>query len=164
MSAKIVTPPLVRLKPSGERKPTIFLAGSIEMDTAEDWQAKAIEQFRTYASLIYNPRRAAWDKTWKQDIDSENFNVQVHWELDMIERADFVCVYFDPNTKSPISLLELGILAYMKPKQTYVCCPRGFWRSGNVEIVCERAGIRFYEDLPNMLSGVAGAMQQFQLR
>jgi hypothetical protein len=44
-------------------------------------------------------------------------------------------MYFDPNTKSPISLLELGLHA--KEQKLVVLCPEGFWRKGNVDVVCE---------------------------
>jgi hypothetical protein len=26
-----------------------------------------------------------------------------------------------------------------------VCCEEGFWRKGNVEVVCNRYGVRLYE-------------------
>ena len=45
-------------------------------------------------------------------------------------------MYFDPNTKSPISLLELGLFA--KSGKLIVYCPEGFWRKGNVDVVCKR--------------------------
>jgi hypothetical protein len=49
-------------------------------------------------------------------------------------------MYFDPNTKSPISLLELGLFA--KSGKMIVCCPNGFWRKGNVDIVSQPHGIQ----------------------
>lgn len=48
-------------------------------------------------------------------------------------------MYFDPNTKSPISLLELGLHA--REQKLIVLCPEGFWRKGNVDVVCEYYGI-----------------------
>jgi hypothetical protein len=48
-------------------------------------------------------------------------------------------MYFDPNTLSPISLLELGLHA--KSGKLIVCCPEGFYRKGNVDIVCQNFGI-----------------------
>jgi hypothetical protein len=62
-----------------------------------------------------------------------------------MENADLIALYFDPKTKSPISLLELGLFA--NSKKLVVCCPEGFWRKGNVDVVCERYGIRQVEDL-----------------
>jgi hypothetical protein len=43
-----------------------------------------------------------------------------------------------PDTKAPISLLELGLFA--RSDRVVVGCPDGFWRRGNVEIVCQRYG------------------------
>jgi hypothetical protein len=144
--AIVVTPPLVRYRRPGA-KPTIFLAGSIEMGVAEQWQRIAIAGLKDSTSVIYNPRRLDWNSDWAQDIESENFNAQVNWELDMIERADYVLFHFDPHTKSPITLAELGMMSVLKPDRMIVSCPVGFWRRGNVEIICERAGVQFTNDL-----------------
>jgi hypothetical protein len=154
MKALIVSPPLVRFASPQGIYPSVFLAGSIEMGAAEDWQQEAIECLQHRTSIIYNPRRADWDSTWKQEITDPNFNAQVNWELDMIEEADLVAFYFCAGTKSPITLMELGIASALKPKQTVVACPEGFWRRGNVEIVCERAGIAFYDTLEQMIDWV----------
>lgn len=149
----IVHPPLRRFrKPS--HSPTVFLAGSIEMGGAAPWHDLVAEKLSP-ASLIYNPRRTEWDASWEQTITAENFNVQVNWELDMIDIADAVFVYFEPGTKSPISLLELGIVSVTKPDRTVVVCPDGFWRQGNVEIVCERAGIVFVKDIEDGIKAMA---------
>lgn len=80
------------------------------------------------------------NSSWPQDADFAPFNEQVTWELDHIDAADIVLMYFDPTTKSPITLLELGILT-TSPQKVLVCCPEGYWRKGNVDIVCQRYGI-----------------------
>ncbi len=123
------------------RKPSVFLGGSIEMGAAPDWQAAMIRDLAPVTSVIYNPRRDDWNSSWEQSIDNPDFNVQVNWEMDMIEEAEIVILYFAPETKSPITLLELGFVAGWRPIATRVCCPTGFWRKGNVDIVCERNGI-----------------------
>lgn len=146
----ICIPPVFRYKPAGASKPSMFLAGSIEMGAAEDWQSIAIRELTKCTSIIYNPRRDDWDSSWKQDISDPQFNVQVNWELEMLEKSDFVIFYFDPNTKSPITLMELGYMA--RKKNVYVCCPEGFWRKGNVDIICERNGITRFGDFNLMLS------------
>ncbi len=66
-------------------------------------------------------------------------------ELDALDAADIIFMYFSPNTKSPISLLELGL--YANTKKMLVCCPDGFWRKGNVEVVCERFDIPLFNNL-----------------
>jgi hypothetical protein len=117
----------------------VFLAGSIEMGVAEKWQEKVIAALSDRPISFLNPRREDWDSSWKQDIDNENFVEQVMWELESLEMAHIIIMYFDPNTKSPISLLELGLHA--KEQKLIVLCPEGFWRKGNVDVVCEYYGI-----------------------
>ncbi len=132
-------------------KPSVFLAGSIEMGVAEDWQAKVSAALAPLDVLVLNPRRANWDSSWAQTIDNPPFREQVEWELDALDAADVVLMYFDPATKSPITLLELGIHAATNPEKMIVCCPTGFWRKGNVDIVCARYGVTQTPDLDTLL-------------
>jgi hypothetical protein len=119
----------------------VFLAGSIEMGSAEPWQEQVVKRFNKNV-VFYNPRRDDWDSSWIHN--SPEFNEQVNWELDFLQESDIILMYFDPNTKSPISLLELGL--FVRQGKLIVCCPDGFWRQGNVRIVCERFGIPFFTD------------------
>lgn len=139
----------------------IFLAGSIEMGTAENWQDKVIMALSDLNIEILNPRRTDWDASWEQSIDNPKFKEQVDWELDNITNADFVLMYFDPKTKSPISLLELGILTINHPV-VIVCCPQGFWRKGNVDIVCDRYEIPVFENLDDAIHSVKLMMQEMR--
>jgi hypothetical protein len=138
----------------------IFLAGSIEMGKALDWQGKT-EQFLSKTKfvdkiIVLNPRRDDWDSSWKQTIEDENFNEQVNWELDSQELCDIEAVYFDPKTKSPISLLELGLF---HDKNIVVCCPNGFYRQGNVEIVCRKYGLTFTKTIEDFLKEIYKKIQ-----
>lgn len=103
--------------------PSIFLAGSIEQGTAEKWQAKIIESVKKLDLTLLNPRRKDWDTSWKESIENPPFKEQVNWELDALELADWIIFYFDKATKSPITLLELGLFA--TSKKLVVCCPKG---------------------------------------
>ena len=133
--------------------PSVFLAGSIEQDVAEKWQDKVILALAHLNITILNPRRKQWDASWIQSIDNPQFREQVNWELAALERADIVIVYFDKNTKSPITLLELGLYANSK-KNVLVCCPQGFWRKGNVDIVCQRYNVPQYDTLEKLIDGL----------
>lgn len=137
----LISPSRIPLAPTDR---LVFLAGSIEMGRAEDWQSRLTRALLQHAPAIVvaNPRRESWDSSWEQSIDNPRFKEQVDWELDHLERADLAVFYFQPDTMSPITLLELGKrLAGPRSAQTLVCCPPGFWRRGNVEIVCDRAGL-----------------------
>jgi hypothetical protein len=137
--------PLSQLDPSAR---SLFLAGSIEMNDAPRWQDGLIEALADTELVVLNPRRDAWDSSWEQRARCEPFREQVEWELEGLERAHMVCFYFAPATKSPISLLELGLLA--RSGRAIVCCPEAFWRRGNVEVVCERYGIGLVESLDEL--------------
>lgn len=56
-----------------------------------------------------------------------------------LEKADVIVLFFQAGTMSPISLLELGMHA--QSGKLLVCCPEGYWRRGNVQVVCHRSGV-----------------------
>lgn len=131
---------------------TVFLAGSIEMGRAEDWQSVIPQQFTDRSDVVFfNPRRDDWDSSWEQKASNPQFNHQVNWELNKLEEADIIFMYFSPKTASPISLLELGIF---KKSNIIVCCPEGFYRKGNVDIVCTRFKIPIYEKLETAIGAL----------
>lgn len=137
-----------------------FLAGSIEQGAAVDWQEEVTRMFDGLPEhrnwripVILNPRRKNWDSTVNQSADNKKFRQQVEWELKAIEEADEVIMYFDPKTKSPISLLELGL--YARHGTLSVVCPSGFWRKGNVDIVCERFSIPQYPSLEYAVEAIS---------
>ena len=138
---------------------SIFLAGSIEMGAAEDWQAKIVKGLADIDGLlVLNPRREKWDSSWEQSIHHPQFREQVEWELQALEDADYIIVYYCPETKSPITLLELGLHAKANPEKLLVCCPEGFWRKGNVDIVCAKYGVKQADDLDGLIKFIIEAV------
>lgn len=132
----------------------IFLAGSIEMGSAVDWQAMIENDLKGFEKdiTIFNPRRDDWDSSWEQKQSNEQFNYQVNWELNHLDMSDIIFMYLAPNTKSPISLLELGL--YAGSKKMIVCCPDEFWRKGNVDIVCTRYNIPLFDNLTDAIGAL----------
>lgn len=143
----ICTPPHYRRPHPFDPRASVFLGGSIEMGSAADWQSLVISALNGPASVLYNPRRADWDSTWAQTPDNPDFTAQVHWEMDRINDASFVLLHFEPDTKSPITLGELYWCLARKPQHTIVSCPDGFWRRGNVQIMCERENVLCHDSL-----------------
>ena len=125
--------------PDSMPHPWLFLAGSIEMGAAEQWQKNIIDGLADTTGTIFNPRRSDWDSSWEQRAHNREFHTQVSWELMTMDMADYVFFNFCDGTQSPITLLELGICSVAKPKVTIVRATSGFWRFGNIEIVCEQA-------------------------
>ena len=141
-------------------RPRVFLAGSIEMGTAEDWQSRLTDRLADLSITILNPRRDDWDKTWEQRKTNPPFLEQVIWELDGLDDADLIALYFDPDTKAPITLLELGL--YATSSKMIVCCPDGFYRKGNVEIMCERLKIPLIETWDEFVAEAIEKLQAFK--
>lgn len=135
-----------------DREQSVFLAGSIEMGRAEDWQAALERALADLPVAVLNPRRNEWDASWEQSIDNPLFRGQVEWELEGLEQATVVAMYFAPATQAPITLLELGLLA--RSGKLIVCCPPGFWRRGNVEVVCARYGVPIVTNLSELAQAI----------
>ena len=132
----------------------VFLGGSIEMGVAENWQDKISKDLKDIENVVLlSPRRDDWDASWIQDpTPGTQFYTQVDWELNAQERADLIIYYFDSNTKSPITLLELGLFG--QNNNTIVRCAPDFYRYGNVKMVCDRYSIPIvhtYSDLVKMM-------------
>ncbi|MEM1416025.1 MAG: nucleoside 2-deoxyribosyltransferase domain-containing protein [Myxococcota bacterium] len=130
-------------------RPSVFLAGSIDMGVAPDWQAELARGLEDLDVDVLNPRRPDWDATWRATFDQPEFREQVEWELAGLEGATLVAMYLAPETKAPISLLELGLVA--RREGLVVCCPEGYWRKGNVDVVCARYGIPQVPELAALL-------------
>jgi hypothetical protein len=148
--ARFLKPPVPVEFAAGEF--SVFLAGSIEMGRADGWQTRVETALADLPIAVLNPRREAWNDSWEQSIANPMFRTQVEWELDGIERAALVAMYFAPETKSPITLLELGLAA--RSGKLVVCCPPGYWRRGNVEVVCARYGATMVEDLGALIAEI----------
>ena len=134
---------------------SIFLAGSIDMGSAENWQDRMERDLSDLENIVvYNPRRDDWDSSWVQDpTEGTQFHEQVAWELDHIEDANLVIVYFADGSKSPITLLELGIISRMD-KYVAIYCTPNFYRYGNVKMVADRYDIPVFEDYESLIASV----------
>ena len=146
----VLKPPAALRWSAGAR--TVFLAGSIEMGEAPPWQARVEEALHDLDAVLLNPRRDDWDASWPQTSADARFRGQVEWELEAQERADVIAMFFAPETGAPITLLELGLFA--GSGRLVVCCPEGFWRRGNVEIVCRRYGVPTVGTLDELIAAV----------
>ena len=135
----------------------IFLGGAIDMGAAENWQDRLTKDLSDYNELvILNPRRDDWDSSWKQDpTPGTQFYEQVEWELECQEQADVNIYYFTADSKAPITLLELGLF---NDDNVVVCCPKEFYRYGNVKMVCERYGINMVETYDELLKLLRDAL------
>lgn len=122
------------------------------MGLAEDWQAQIAQSLADTDLTLLNPRRDHWDATWEQRMANSQFRGQVEWELAAQEQAALIVMYFAPQTQAPITLLELGLFA--TSGRLVVCCPDGYWRKGNVEVVCDRYHIPLVPSLNDLVTAI----------
>lgn len=125
----------------------IFLAGTIDMGNSRDWQAELMEYFsaKDGSYVLFNPRQGNWNGGANGEMD-----YQVNWELDHLEEADVIIMYIIGTSKSPITLLEMGLFA--RSGKLLVACEPDFYRHDNVRITCAYYGIPLYDSLDDLLA------------
>ena len=131
---------------------SVFLAGSIDMGRARDWQADAVKMMQHLPITIMNPRRVDFGGDWVQDMSQDKLYRQVTWELDWLAGADVIALNLEPESDAPISILELGLFA--ASKKMVVRCPVGWRRRGNIQIICQRFGIPIFTEFEDMIEEV----------
>lgn len=75
----VVIPPMPLPVPMAG--PVVFTAGSIDLGKSVDWQSALAESLADCPGTMLNPRRAAWDASWKAEATFAPFREQVQWEL-----------------------------------------------------------------------------------
>jgi hypothetical protein len=133
------------VKPEVKRT-SVILYGGIQPEPA--WQTSLATSLSDLPIDILDPRRDDWDSTWKEDISFPKFKEQVEWEIDHAKIADVIVFYFPPGALTPVALLELGLHA--RTGKAIVCCPEGFYKRGNVQIVCMKYGIDLLDSLDDL--------------
>lgn len=134
---------------------SVFLAGTIDMGSAVDWQAEAAELFRAKEGnyILFNPRQEEWHPEREGEMD-----YQVSWELEHLESADYILMNILPSSLSPISLLELGLHA--RKGKLFVVCTPGYSRYDNVRITCARYGVPVFSDIEEAIEAVPNKHQR----
>ena len=128
---------------------SVFLAGTIDMGTAENWQDKAASLFEKKGGgfLLYSPRQAEWHPEREGEMD-----YQVNWELEHLEKADYILMNFLSGSQSPVTLLEMGLHA--RGGKLLVVCTPGYFRYDNVRITCQRYSIPLYATLEEAIDTI----------
>jgi len=114
----------------------VFLAGTIDNGDSEDWQEKLIhmmdDELKNRFLIAFNPRR----KNWDANAGSDAVEKQIKWEEDRLDESDLIVMVIKEGSKSPISLLELGL--YGPSGRMIVFCNDKFYRYTNVKMTCEK--------------------------
>ena len=126
-----------------DKKLSIFLAGTIDSGQSFNWQSALINSLSSKCDLpnveIYNPRR----ENWPSDTDHKEVHYQIKWEQEHLDKADIIIMVFTDTSKSPITLLELGL--YATSNKLHVFCTDKFYRFDNVKLTCEKYNIPLTE-------------------
>lgn len=141
-------------RPKITGRKSVFLAGTT---SGTDWRQRVTRALSHLPVTIYNPLRADWDSSWREDPSFKPFREQVDWELDMQEQADVVVIYFGAGTDAPISLLELGLCA--RSGKAIVAFDPGYRKRGNVLVVAERFGLKTLEGSDRLVEEVAKRLE-----
>ena len=131
----------------------VFLAGTIDMGNSIDWQQYVIDKLSStdvnpkLTFNIFNPRRSNFN-----DFSDEEISYQINWELDkfggMDYNMDYILFNFASGSKSPISLLELGMcLSGIHVSNVIVVCPKDYEKYLNVSLTCSRFGVKLLDTL-----------------
>ena len=140
----IITPETIVNKGANKlNAKSVFLAGTIDNGDSLNWQDKVIMELINLGieCEAFNPRR----EHWNPNPTKEDMETQIKWEQDHLDRADIIAMVLLDDSKSPISLLEMGL--YAKSKKLIVFCTPKFYRFDNVRLTCEKYHIPLVQDL-----------------
>jgi hypothetical protein len=140
----------------------VFLGGSIDMGAARDWQSEVIQRaydFENRDITFYNPRRNGVF-SGEQSIHNDAFATQVNWEMDRIQKCDIFLMFITAESKAPISLGEFYFalgnfldtdIPVADKTRIVVGVEPGFWRRGNIEVMCDRFSVPLLDNLDDVV-------------
>lgn len=140
----IFTPESFKIKSNTKDKKSVFLAGTIDNGDSLNWQDKTIIELINLGTEninIYNPRR----EHWPSEDNHDEIEYQIKWEQEHLDKSDLIAMVLLDDSKSPISLLEMGL--YAKSNKLVVFCTPNFYRWDNVRLTCEKYHIQLIQDL-----------------
>ncbi len=145
----------IELPEKKQTKDIVFLAGSIDLDLAGDWRKKVIEEMED-SMHFFDPIRIDHDK-----LDDLKMKKHIEWELDALSLSDKILLNFSPNSKSPISLVELGL--YVQSSKLIVVCPDQFYQRRYVEVLCDKYNTPFFDGLDKAIEYLMDDIQAIYL-
>ena len=127
---------------------SIFLAGTIDNGDSSNWQEELIEKCKDLNVTFFNPRR----KEWNPEATTFDLEYQIKWEQKHLDNADLIIMCLLDNSKSPISLLEMGL--YAQSRKLIVFCNPEFYRWDNVRFTCDKYNIPLYKYDLNVVKSI----------
>lgn len=122
-----------------ESKGYYFLAGSIDLNLPNNWRKEVIEELEDSVHF-FDPIRVNHEM-----LNNAQMREHIEWELDALSLSDKILLNFLPDSKSPISLVELGL--YAKTDKLIVVCPDKFYLRRYVSVLCNKYNVPFFNSL-----------------
>lgn len=132
-----------KLPEKNSQKKYIFLAGSIDNRAFSNWRKETIKKLETKIN-IFDPTNMKHDSLNDSEMESH-----IIWELDALAIADKILLNFLPDSKSPISLVELGL--YAASNKLIVVCPKEFYQSRYVYTLCKKYNTPIFDTINKAL-------------
>ena len=123
---------------------SLFLAGSMAINVINNWRQDVVNQLDDGYHL-FDPTNNNHDK-----LNDIQMTKHIKWELDALKMADKIILNFLPYAKSPISLVELGM--YVSTNKLIVICPKEFYQSRYVHVLCEQYDTPLFQNINDALS------------
>lgn len=120
-----------------ERKKYYFLAGSMDFNESNSWRQKIMQEMKHLVHFL-DPTRIEHN-----DFSDSQMKEHIEWELDALNISDKIILNFKEDSKSPISLLELGM--YVKSSKLVVVCPSKFYQRRYINVLCNKYNTPFFD-------------------
>lgn len=127
--------------PSGLK--SVFLAGTTSEVDAHDWREALSTALSDVPVTIYNPYRADWDSSWREDINFTPYREQVEWELEKQDKADIVVIYFHRPPRHRSVCSSLGSVRGFQERLS-LSVPRGTGRGGMCKLCVGNMGLKWW--------------------
>jgi len=129
----------------------VYLAGAIDMGDAENWQQDVISRFAGIEEMVLlNPRRSKFTDAMEQ--------AQIEWELEAMDDADLIFMWFPKESEAPISLLEMGL--YLRSGKLLLGVEVGYYRQRNIELTARRYNVTVFYSLDDLVQQVKNRLNQ----
>ncbi len=134
----------------------VFLAGACPRkgQSWEDWRSIMIEKFKSYGFMgdVINPTNPNYDTN-----DPDYYDKQCTWETIGLNTASCIVFWIDRNDEHPAltTNIEFGIWSDRFPDALVVGIPEGSEHCGYIKWVCEKKGIKCFDNMDSVAKEVA---------
>ncbi|SEC82566.1 Nucleoside 2-deoxyribosyltransferase like [Tenacibaculum sp. MAR_2009_124] len=120
-------------------KKLVFLAGSLSIDKIDNWRNTLVNSYSTNFDFI-DPTNDNYVL-----LNTSQMEKHINWELEGLELSDIIFMNLLPESKSPISMVELGL--YAKSNKLIICCPEIFYQYRYIKTIAKKYNAALFTEL-----------------